>query len=275
MKKLNILIFVFVIISCSNLRKFPSERYYSFTYYFSEEYKNDTLFFHLSNPLMCPLSVKLRNDSVQSPMLNQFGSVLLKEKQDTTIKIYAPNFNQITPIIYSTNYGDVNRKINLEPIAFPFPVGREYEIIQGYRGKFSHNDVYSRYSIDFGLKIGDTITCVDDGYVVGVIEDYKGYGTGRKWLLNDRSNYITLYHPQSGLFSQYVHLDYKGALVELGAFVRKRQAIGICGMTGYTNIEHLHFTVKYASPKEGLIAIPIAFENRIQGGDLKRNNVVK
>lgn len=142
--------------------------------------------------------------------------------------------------------------------------------MQGYNGKFSHNTISSSYAIDFDLQVGDTITSADKGYVVGVIADYKEYGTSKAWRDNDKSNYITLYHPHSGLFTQYVHLNYKGALVKIGDFVEMGQPIGISGMTGFTTKPHLHFNVKYATAEQGLISTEITFENDVSGSDLKK-----
>lgn len=147
--------------------------------------------------------------------------------------------------------------------------------MQGYNGKFSHNTISSSYVIDFDLQVGDTITSADKGYVVGVIEDYKEYGTSKAWRDNDKSNYITLYHPHSGLFTQYVHLNYKGALVKIGDFVEMGQPIGISKMTGFTTKPHLHFNVKYATTEQGLISTEITFENDVSGSDLKKGNLVK
>ncbi|MCC9165237.1 M23 family metallopeptidase [Pontibacter harenae] len=159
-------------------------------------------------------------------------------------------------------------------IALPFPKGKEYNIIQGYNGKFTYNTIFSQYAIDFNLNIGDTITSADNGYVVGVVEDYKDYGTSKKWRDNDKSNYITIYHPNSGLYTQYVHLNHKGALVKLGDYVLKGQPIGIAGMTGFTTTPHLHFNVKIPSDKNGLISTDIEFENGIKGKDLKKKDRV-
>lgn len=129
--------------------------------------------------------------------------------------------------------------------------------------------------LDFNLQVGDMITSADKGYMFGVIEDYKEYGTSKAWRDNDKSNYITLYHPHSGLFTQYVHLNYKGALVKIGDFVEMGQPIGISKMTGFTTKPHLHFNVKYATTEQGLISTEITFENDVSGSDLKKGNLAK
>src|SRR5690606_1478667 len=141
--------------------------------------------------------------------------VTLTELQDTVIKIHFPNFDSKGSPGMRINYGDLNRKIEKNKFALPFPKGKAYRIIQGYNGTFTHNEMDSRYAIDFNLGIGDTIASADSGYGVGVIQDYKKYGTSKAWRENDKSNYMTIYHPHSGLYTQYVHLTHKGALVKL------------------------------------------------------------
>lgn len=210
---------------------------------------------------MCPVTVKLATDTLNQDLQIMFGQITLTELQDTIVKINYPNFNRKNESKYIVKYGDVNKKIEKNKISHPFPIGKKYKIIQGYNGKLSHNNIYSQYAIDFNLKVGDTITSADKGYVVGVIEDYSKYGTSKEWLENDKSNYITIYHPHSGLFTQYVHLDHKGALVNLGDFVKKGEPIGISGMTGFTTSPHLHFNVKVPTEKNGLISTDMDFDN--------------
>jgi murein DD-endopeptidase MepM/ murein hydrolase activator NlpD len=105
---------------------------------------------------------------------------------------------------FNSEVGNLNKGIIKEKFSLPFPKNRPYKIIQGYNGSHSHNTDYSRYAIDLSLKIGDTVCSAADGYVVGVIKDYELAGRTEAWV--DYSNYITIYHPQRGPFTQYVHL---------------------------------------------------------------------
>lgn len=264
-----------VLVSCASLRKLPKEQFYAFTYFFERDYKNDSVLFQLKNPLMCPIRVKHHKDSMNLDLNKLFGELTLTELQDTLIKIYYPNFDLTKTSKYIVGYGDLKRTIEKNKIALPFPKMREYKVIQGYSGKYSHNKFTSKYAIDFSLKIGDTISSADNGYVVGVIEGYKKYGTSKEWRENDKSNYITIYHPQTGLYTQYVHLNHQGALVSLGDYVTKGQSIGISGMTGFTDTEHLHFNVRIPTKEQGLISTGIEFENGIKGIELKQHDVVK
>ncbi|MCO5724933.1 M23 family metallopeptidase [Robiginitalea marina] len=277
MQKTLLLIATLLLVSCAKLRRVPNEQYYAFRYSFKQDFARDTLSFSLKNPLRCPVNIQLTENPDTPGLKALFGIKTLRELQDTVIKIPYPELDltKNPKISYIVRYGDLNRQIEKNKLALPFPKGREYKVIQGYNGKLTHNTIYSRFALDFKLSIGDTITSADDGYVVGIIEDYKEYGTGKKWLESDKSNYITLYHPQSGLFTQYVHLTYKGALVKMGDFVEKGQPVGISGMTGYTTTPHLHFNAKVPTHEHGLASTEIEFENGIRGKDLKKGDRVK
>jgi len=273
-KYLSLLIAFLLLSSCAYIKNLPDEQFYEFMNEHKVTYVNDSLKFHMINPLRCPLRVKIKSNPGDKELEAKIGVITLSELNDTIISIHYPDKLKSQSTRFISNRGDLNKEIRKNNVAYPFVNGKEYTIIQGYNGKFTHNSIKSKYAIDFDLKIGDTITSVDDGYVVGVIEDYIDYGLSKKWRENDKSNYITLYHPHSGLFTQYVHLDHKGSLVNLGDHIKKNQPIGLSGMTGFTTTPHLHFNVKIPDKENGFKSTEIEFENGIKGKDLKRNDVV-
>lgn len=175
--------------------------------------------------------------------------------------------------IYS-KFGNVHEKITFKKISLPFPEKRKYMIMQGYNGSYSHNDEYSKYAIDFNLKVNDTVCAADNGVVVGVIKDYKAGGPDKKW--KDYANYITLYHPETGLFTQYVHLKYNSSFVNVGDTVRTGQPIGISGKTGWVNRAHLHFnTLIPVENKDGLKSVPVDFTEGYTGSSFKPDDIVE
>lgn len=267
--------FVLLLFSCATVKPLPTKQYYEFVYRFDQWYERDTLFLKLKNPLRCPLSVELAADSLNPDLKQRFGYVVLSELQDTLVKVAYPALDTRAKVRYIVNQGNPDRLTQKQPMALPFPKGRRYKILQGYEGTFTHHDRYSRYALDFALKTGDTISSADDGYVVGVIDGYTKYGTGKEWLEHDKSNYITVYHPHSGLFTQYVHLQHNGALVQLGDFVAKGQPIALSGMTGFTTTPHLHFNVKVPDRRYGLLSTETGFENGLHGKELQRKQWVQ
>ena len=76
------------------------------------------------------------------------------------------------------------------------------------------------------------------------------------------------------IYTQYVHLDHQGSLVEVGDKVQKGQAIGISGMTGFSSGEHLHFNVLRAT-EEGMASHPVNFEGGVEGSSLKKGQKIK
>lgn len=257
--------------SCSSVKMTTEETHRQFSYFKSSRLENDFIIFTIKNPLNCPLRVKINCNDKE--LLEKLGTILLKEKHDTIFKVEYKK--PVKPIFrYLGVFGDPGQKINYTTFALPFPRNKPYKINQGYNGTLSHSsDDFNRYAIDFDLKTNDTICSADRGYVVGVIKDYeKGGGIEYK----NKVNRITIYHPQSGYFTTYLHLVYNGNFVQVGDFVEKEQPIGLSGNTGYTTGDHLHFAALIPD-SGGLKSVPISFGNKyvIQGKDLVKGLIVE
>jgi hypothetical protein len=263
-----------VLAGCNHV-EIPKEQYYQF-YIDSKFYvKNDTLYIYLNNPVGCPLRYYVTSsDSTFDIKLSRFKPITLKAKSDTIVKI-AGDTSALRTIAHYNAIGDLNKKVAINRVTLPFPKARNYKVIQGYNGTYSHNnDPFLRYSIDFDLNTYDTICAADDGIVVGVIDDYK-YG-GNDLRFKAHANLITLYHPHSGLFTQYVHLTNKGSFVMVDDSVSMGQPIGLAGETGFTDMEHLHFNVLApADELYGLNSVKISFIEGYEGEKLRRGDRVK
>jgi len=272
-KTISYILGMLLVIGCSKNNKLPLEKYYQFTFPAKYSYHNDTLRVEITNPLNCPLRISISSpDKSLLDIVAKFGTLTLKEKSDTIINYYLKVQKEII-LKFDSEVGDLNKEIIKEKFSLPFPKNRSYKIIQGYNGSHSHNTDYARYAIDFSLKIGDTVCSAADGYVVGVIKDYKLAGKTKEWV--DYSNYITIYHPQRGVFTQYVHLIKNGSFVKVGDTVTKGQPIGLSGMTGYTTVPHLHFSVLKPDKNEGLVSTDFEFEEGYKGAELTKNTTVK
>ncbi len=79
----------------------------------------------------------------------------------------------------------------------------------------------------------------------------------RTYKCADKGNKIIILH-DDGSMAHYVHLDFEGAVVDVGDKVVLNQPIGISGMTGFTTIPHLHFVIF----KAGGISIPFKFKGQ-------------
>ncbi len=271
-----IIILTLISTGCQSL-DLPKERYNQFDLSKIKVYvSNDTLFCKLNNSLDCPLRFYIStSDSTVNKSINYLHPITFRSKIDTLIvtRIHTTTSGQVQTF-WGACLGDLDRKVDYTKMSLPFCKGKSYKIVQGYNGQFSHNSDYSRYAIDFGLQTNDTICAADDGFVVGVIKDYKIGGNDKK--LEDFANYITLYHPHSGLYTQYAHIIYNGSLVKVGDTIKRGQAIGIAGMTGFTSIAHLHFNVLIpCPPKDGFRSTPIEFIEHYSGASLRKNDIVK
>ena len=208
----------------------PKKELRQFTWSAKSTLVSDTLQLHLYNPLKCPLRVKATADQEGVQQLFGTGYLITLPPETDTILTYLVKSDSAPKVGFGSTFGDPTKPILYDPVSLPFPTGKRYKIIQGYEGGFSHTSSYSKYALDFSLAIGDTVCAVADGYVVGVIEGYNIGGESPQY--RDYGNYITIYHPRSNIFTQYVHLKYEGSMVEVGDTIRKNQPIGLSGMTG-------------------------------------------
>lgn len=121
--------------------------------------------------------------------------------------------------------------------ALPYEAGKTFRVIQGYFSHFTHKE---RAALDFNMKRGTNITAARDGIVVRVKEDGTKGGFNKKYRPD--GNNIVIQHAD-GSRAGYWHLQYNGALVNVGDTVKKGQIIALSGKTGYASVPHLHFLV--------------------------------
>lgn len=267
-------IFTIVFFLGCSYRNMPAEKIYQYELNNSYEFNGDELSIELGNTLRCPMRIWVQsNDAKIKAHFNEINPLILEPLKDTLIKVKIKNV-EVNEVHFASRFGDINEIVNNRKVDLPFQKNKSYSLIQGNNSSPTHNTDWSRYAFDFGLATGDTICAATPGFVVGVVEDYKYGGSQEKW--RDFANLITIYDSNTGLFTQYVHLAYKGSLVAVGDSVITGQNIGIAGMTGYTNIEHLHFNcLKPIHSQDGLISIPIDSIGNYKVSELKRNQMVK
>ncbi len=264
---------LFTLNACSD--NLPKEKLTQFNFNPQLTETTDSLFLTYVHPIACPLQLNINTNfpdptgvyATKRPIVIQpFDTLNLRFKKPVLSKKPASYFS------FAGSFGDPSA-VTPDSAArydYPFPVGREYKIIQGYNEEFSHNSDYSRYAIDFALSIGDTVCAARNGIVVGLIKGYDIGGKDRKY--RDYANFITLYH-QDGTFTQYVHLKQNGSFVSLGDTVMALEPIGLAGMTGFTSIPHLHFNALKPT-RDGVVSLPIKFK-KIAGKDLTKGTKVR
>lgn len=119
----------------------------------------------------------------------------------------------------------------------PFQSQQTHFLAQGYFSRYSHKN---RAALDFKMKPGTAICAARAGIVLRLKEDGNKGGWKRKYRRD--GNYIVIQHDDSSR-AGYWHLQYYGALVNVGDSVLQGQVIGISGKTGYALFPHLHFIV--------------------------------
>lgn len=253
---MNYRVFICLLVFGCTANKPPKEQLSQYQLGFDYAYQEGLLQVTLKNTLQCPVRFWVQSEH---PALNtrlaEGNPILLGALQDTVLEIEVPR-SEKAPLRIASRLGDPSKALRPVKMQLPFQKDRSYRLIQGYASEPTHNSDWSRYALDFGLAVGDTVCAAADGYVVGQVTDYRSGGPGEEW--KNYGNFITLYHPESGLFTQYVHLKYRGSLVQPGDRVQAGQPIGMAGMTGQTNIEHLHFNcLKPANTEKGLVSVPL------------------
>ncbi len=225
---------------------------------------NDSIHIDFINPYYAPVQIKLAPSSLGKNRVRIISNALIEARDTLKNVIILPRnivtdtskTNVIKYVKLKGSFGDPRKKINEQhKYELPYNVGENYKLIQGFGGRFSHQDINSKYALDFGLKVGDTITAARSGLVFHVKEDSNEYCASKK--CNDKANNILILH-DDGSYAHYVHLNYNGALVAIGDKVEAGQSIGISGMTGFTNTPHLHFAIL----KAGNISIPFQFKGQ-------------
>ncbi len=138
----------------------------------------------------------------------------------------------------------------------PFQKGKKVYLIQAYDSKFSHKN---ELSLDFKIKIGTPIHAAREGIVIDIKEDSKEGGLKDEHL--SQGNHVLIQHDDN-TYAGYWHLEYNGALVEIGDTIEKGQLIGRSGNTGYSAFPHLHFWV-YKMEDGNKITIPTRFNTTV------------
>ena len=147
----------------------------------------------------------------------------------------------------------------------PFPDGRQFPVVQGYNGSFSHFGEFA-FSIDWDMPNGTPVLAARDGIVAHVQHSFTGFSSDPAW--KERTNQILIFH-DDGTMAEYSHISQNSAVVKSGDRVKAGRQIALSGDVGYSTSPHLHFRVfrlKNAPVSPVEESIPVTF----RGADGKK-----
>lgn len=265
----------YIVFTKASFHPLPKQKLQFFKVEVEEHYQDNKYQLIIRNPVNCPnrFFLSCQDDKVKE-ILKGLSPVILEGKADTVITIQGQG-DLKGKIQIKLRMGDPEIAIQSSKLkSLPFLKGKSYGLLQGNNSNPTHNSNLSRYAFDFLMSIGDTIASTQDGYVVGVIDGYKGWGYGDKW--KPYSNQVMIYDTTTHLFSMYGHLKPNSSMVEVGQYVRIGQPIALSGKTGQTSEEHLHFNVLQAdSDRSGLKSYPLDSIGNYKVKELKRYQLMK
>jgi murein DD-endopeptidase MepM/ murein hydrolase activator NlpD len=149
------------------------------------------------------------------------------------------------------------------PYVLPYPAGAAYPLYQGNCTFGGHHGAF-RYSYDFLMPIGSTVTAARAGVVVGILQGPEEPGNIDNW--------VKIQHADRTI-AAYSHL--LRALVHVGDGVQAGDVIGLSGNTGRTGgVPHLHFHLTACSEPVSCGTLPVTFRNAGAGANRLRDGGV-
>ena len=228
---------------------------------------------YADNPAVIPMTaeIKLNLTNMKTDFGGDEGLFVIPQKAERHQLLSAKATRRIGKIglgLESIIYiGDVlNQTASDHIYELPFASGMTYQISQGYNGRFSHKGVNA---IDFAMDVGEKVYAARAGIVYRVVE--KNSKSCQHSSCQEYNNYIMVYH-DDGTFSEYSHLKYNGANVNVGDRVEAGDFIGYSGNTGWSSGPHLHFVVYKYDQKGNRQSLKTKFRTRTQGDVLLKEN---
>jgi murein DD-endopeptidase MepM/ murein hydrolase activator NlpD len=174
----------------------------------------------------------------------------------TTLRIPAAGGAWRYTYHYEWRYGGRGGKPDGTVYELPYR-GSTHRLIQGYRGRFSHEQGSpNEYALDWSMPEGTAIRAARGGTVVGVRQDGTTGGASRDFL--NCANYVIIRHADN-TYGEYLHLQPNGAQVKLGDQVETGQVIARSGNTGFSSGPHLHFAVFRTIDGTARETLPVQF----------------
>lgn len=222
------------------------------------DYKGSGVIVSAQNNGFCPYTVVINFDllNMQPSAKMPVRKVVVPAKKKIVLVRLTPIPGQRYSYKYEYQYFVGNAddaKPNTDfAYSLPYEQGKEYLVMQGNNGLFSHAN---KQAVDFSMPENSIVCAARAGVVIEIKQDSN---TGcADANCKDQGNYITVYH-EDGSFATYYHFRQNGSKVQLGQQVAQGEAIGYSGNTGFSNGPHLHFEVDVPT-EANKTTIPVKF----------------
>lgn len=163
---------------------------------------------------------------------------------------------------YAWYMGDPNAKSSTNEYSFPIDISLCPKITQGFNGRFSHQNLSSKFAVDIGANVGTDILAAREGVVMAVKDDYALGGVDDFFM--DKANFVQVLH-EDGTWALYAHILLGSAAVKVGDEVQVGDLLAKSGSSGYSSGPHLHFVIQ---KNAGLKSESLPFEFRTRKGNL-------
>ncbi|WP_317197841.1 M23 family metallopeptidase [Hymenobacter pini] len=221
------------------------------------DYKGSGVIVEAQNTSVVPYTVVLTVDGInlQSSATLPLRKVVQPSKKKQVLTRLTPTGG---PYKYSYNFRYyLGNTMNTVPNAayvyeLPFEAGKEYLLMQGNNGTFSHSN---KMAVDFSMPEGTVVCAARAGVVAEIRQDSNG-GCPTE-TCKEQGNYITIFH-EDGTLASYYHFRQNGSLVQVGQQVAVGTPIGYSGNTGWSSGPHLHFEVDTPTETQRL-SLPVKF----------------
>ncbi|WP_206196653.1 peptidoglycan DD-metalloendopeptidase family protein [Zooshikella ganghwensis] len=190
-------------------------------------------FLQVENPFFAPVEIEITSESFPA-------GKIIKVIPAKSIATLFTSKKSIAAYRVRWLLGDPTANEQAYNYSFPVFSRMPHTITQSFNGPFSHNNTYSRYAVDIGMKVGTYIAAARAGTVVSVKEDYHMSGTSNYFL--DKANYVMVMH-DDGTYATYAHILLGTAMVKPGDRVEVGERLARSGSSGFSTGPHLHFVI--------------------------------
>ena len=144
-----------------------------------------------------------------------------------------------------------------KPYRPPFGGRMSLEVSQSFKGKYSHNDPWSKYAVDIAMPEGTPIHAARSGIIMDIARDFFTGGSDMD-KYGERANLVRILH-DDGTMGVYAHLKLESIRFGLGERVEEGAFIAESGNTGFSTGPHLHFVIQKNIGMK-VVSIPFQFE---------------